>query len=241
MATGVRLTAEQIAQIVALAADPLLTYAEIGRRVGCSRRAVCSHLPEKRSRADTVAARRHRERMAINMAREGCTGQRIAAVLGVEVSTVVRYLETAGLSLRAGADHRPVPASARPQQPAGVANEAYLARLEQAAHLVAEGLDDAAIAARFGCSEATAAMYRRAAAGVAQQTPADWRKLPRRKLPANHPAFWPTMPLKPGHCYPDIVLPARVAREDARRVDWRARRADVLSGFGSPAAACLEG
>jgi DNA-binding CsgD family transcriptional regulator len=227
----VRLTGEQKEAIDRLGQDPALSHGEIARRVGCSMWTVARRLagvisPYERHAAQKAA----RVAQVAALIREGVSRIEIAKRLGVHIDTVSRYASAAGLS----------PVS--PGQMQG--NTAFLASVDEAARLAADGLDEAAIAARLGCVPATARYHLRVAQRAAQverdDTGPDWRALPRRALPADHPAFWPTAALKPGHCFPDIVLPARVAKADARPFDWSARRADVLSAAGSPAAACVD-
>jgi DNA-binding CsgD family transcriptional regulator len=227
-----KLTGEQKETIDHLGQDPALSHGEIARRVGCSMWTVARRLAGAISPYERHAAQKAaRVAQVAALIREGVSRSEIARRMGVHIDTVSRYASAAGLS----------PVS--PGQMQG--NTAFLASVEQAAQLAAEGLDEAMIAARLGCAPTTARYHLRVAQRAAQTPPdesgADCRALPRRPLPADHPAFWPTAPLKRGHCYPDIVLPARVVREDARRFDARAVRPDVFSGVGSPAAACAEG
>jgi DNA-binding CsgD family transcriptional regulator len=225
MPKGVPLTIAQIEMIREAGADPARSNAEVARVTGLDRSSVCRVRGEDGVMIARIALLRVNRAASVRaLAQEGCSNGAIADRLGLHRQTVSRIL-----------------CKERPARPAagGDSNADYQARIEETARLMAEGLDDAAIAERLGCVVESAARYRRAAALLPPiAPPPDWRALPRRKLPADHPAFWPVRPPAPGHFYPDIVMPPAVARRDAVPFHAGRHRPEVFSGAGSPAAAC---
>jgi hypothetical protein len=225
MPKGVPLTIAQIEMIRKAGADPARSNAEVARIVGLSATTVERVRSGQADASERHASQRQRRVAHIrDLASQGMSICAIARETGLHRQTVQRVV----------GKRRASPDNAHP-----ISNESYQARVDETARFVAEGLDDAAIAARLGVSAYSAARYRRASDVLPPiASPPDWRALPRRKLPADHPAFWPVKPPAPGHCYPDIVMPPAVARRDAVPFHAGRHRPEVFSGAGSPAAAC---